>query len=342
MFNKNTILTFFILIIPIAVVMIGVDLIDARLLNRLAIIMCINMVLVLGLQAFMGNSGILSFAHIGFMGVGAYTSAVLAMPVRMKSMALPDLYPILKTIEMSPYLAIIIGGLLAALFAASISYPLMRLSDAAAVITSFALLVVMHTIMVHWSAVTNGPRTLFGVKGITDIYLAGGTAILMLFLTLLYKESRYGLLLRAVRDDEVAASALGANISFLRWIGFVISAFMAGVAGGIWAHFITSFSPNAFYLKETFVILGMLVIGGTTTVTGAVIGTIAVSVAFDGLRAIENMINIAQIFPKPIVGMTEVILAIAMIATLILKPGGITGSLEIGCWPSIRKKFNHK
>ncbi len=334
--------TFFILIIPIVIIVIGVDLINIRLLNRLAIILCINMILVLGLQSFMGNSGILSFAHIGFMGVGAYTSALLAMPLRMKSMALPDLYLMLKTIEISPYLAIFIGGLVAALLAATISYPLMRLSDAAAVITSFALLVVLHTVMVHWSAVTNGPRTLFGIKAITDIYLAGGVAIVMLFLTLLYKESRYGLLLRAVRDDQVAASAIGANLSKLRWIGFIISAFMAGIAGGIWAHFITSFSPNAFYLKETFVILGMLVIGGTTTVTGAVIGTIAVSVVFDGLRAIENMINMAQMFPKPIVGMTEVVLAIAMIATLILRPGGITGSLEVGCWPSIKKRLYHR
>ncbi|WP_300457005.1 branched-chain amino acid ABC transporter permease [Desulfobacula sp.] len=342
MFNKNTMATFFILIIPIVIIVIGVDLINIRLLNRLAIILCINMILVLGLQSFMGNSGILSFAHIGFMGVGAYTSALLAMPLRMKSMALPDLYLMLKTIEISPYLAIFIGGLVAALLAATISYPLMRLSDAAAVITSFALLVVLHTVMVHWSAVTNGPRTLFGIKAITDIYLAGGVAIVMLFLTLLYKESRYGLLLRAVRDDQVAASAIGANLSKLRWIGFIISAFMAGIAGGIWAHFITSFSPNAFYLKETFVILGMLVIGGTTTVTGAVIGTIAVSVVFDGLRAIENMINMAQMFPKPIVGMTEVVLAIAMIATLILRPGGITGSLEVGCWPSIKKRLYHR
>jgi branched-chain amino acid transport system permease protein len=340
MLNKNNLTTFFILAIPLVLIVVSVDLINIRLLNRLAIILCINMVLVLGLQSFMGNSGILSFAHIGFMGIGAYTAAVLAMPIRMKAMALPDLYLILKTIEISPYLAIFIGGLLAALVAAAISYPLMRLSDAAAVITSFALLVVLHTIMVHWSAITNGPRTLFGIKYITDIYLAAGIAIVMLFLTLLYKESRYGLLLRAVRDDEIAAAAIGANASRLRWIGFVISAFIAGIAGGVWAHFITSFSPNAFYLKETFVILGMLVIGGTTTVTGAVVGTLSVSIAFDGLRTLENMINIAQVFPKPIVGMTEVILAISMIAILILRPGGITGSLEIGHWPSIKRRLN--
>ena len=119
--------------------------------------MFVSMILVLGLQVFMGNSGILSFAHIGFMGVGAYTSAVLSIPDRMKGMALPDLYPILANVQLSPYLTILVGGLVAALVAAAVSYPLMRLSDAAAVITSFALLVVLHTVLTHWSAVTNGP-----------------------------------------------------------------------------------------------------------------------------------------------------------------------------------------
>ena len=98
----------------------------------------------------MGNSGILSFAHIGFMGVGAYTSAVLTIPAQMKGMALPDLYPFLSGVQLSPYLGDPRGGLVAAAVAAAVAYPLMRLSDAAAVITSFALLVVLHNVMTNW------------------------------------------------------------------------------------------------------------------------------------------------------------------------------------------------
>ncbi|MBN2428280.1 MAG: branched-chain amino acid ABC transporter permease [Deltaproteobacteria bacterium] len=315
---------------------------DQRFMQRIATVLCINLILVLGLQVFMGNSGILSFAHIGFMGIGAYTSAVLAMPVRMKSMALPDLYSCLATIELSPILAILIGALVAGLVAALVSYPLMRLSDAAAVITSFALLVVIHTIMVHWSALTNGPRTLFGLKSATNLYLAAGSAVVMVALALFFKESRAGVLLRAVRDDEIAAVGMGAHLSRLRWYGFILSALMAGFAGGLWAHFITSFSPNAFYLKETFVILGMLIIGGSLTVSGAVFGTFAVTIAYELLRFTESSINIAQLFPKPVVGLTEVVLACAMIATLILKPGGIMGAREIGHWNIFRKFFPDK
>jgi branched-chain amino acid transport system permease protein len=330
MTTRETFITFTLLALLVALLVVVADVVGVRVFDRIATTLCINLVLVLGLQVFMGNSGILSFAHIGFMGIGAYASAVLAIPLQMKAMALPDLYPILSGIEVSPYLAIVVGAFVAAVVAAIVSYPMMRLSDAAAVITSFALLVVLHNIMVNWNAVTNGPRTLFGIQKVTDLSLAAGTAVVAIALALAFKESRVGVLLRAVRDDEIAAAAVGAHVSRLRWLGFVLSAFMAGLGGGLWAHFITSFSPAAFYLKETFVILGMLVIGGATTVSGAVLGVFTVAAAFEGLRSLENAVNVAKVLPIRLAGLTEMVLACAMIAFLILRPRGLFGSSEIG------------
>ncbi len=327
---KDTALTLVILIALVVALVVGAEIAEIRLFGRIATNLCISLVLVLGLQVFMGNSGILSFAHIGFMGVGAYTSAVLTIPAQMKGMALPDLYPVLAAIQLSPYIAILIGGLTAAVVAALVSYPLMRLSDAAAVITSFALLVVLHTVMLHWSEITNGPRTLFGIPKATDLYLAAGIAILAIIGAMLFRESRTGLLLRATRDDETAAGAIGADVSRLRWKAFIISALFAGIGGALWGHFITSFSPKAFYLKETFVILGMLVIGGAPTVSGAVIGVFLVTFSFEVLRAFEASLNAAKIFTGQVVGVTEIVLALAMIAILILRPGGLFATMEIG------------
>ena len=301
-----------------------------RLYDRIVTNMCISLVLVLGLQLFMGNSGILSFAHMGFMGVGAYTSAVLTIPVQMKGMALPDLYPFLQGVELSPYLAIAAAGIVAAVVAAAMSYPLMRLSDAAAVITSFALLVVLYTAMTNWSALTNGPRTLFGLPKATDLPLAALVAVIALIAALAFKESRTGRLLRASRDDERAAAAMGANIPALRWRAFILAALFAGVGGALWGHFITSFSPKAFYLKETFLILSMLVIGGANTVTGAVVGTFIVTIAYEALRGIEGLLNEAKVTGEPVIGLTEIVLALAMIAVLILRPGGLFPTREIG------------
>jgi branched-chain amino acid transport system permease protein len=313
----------------LALVLIS-EMIGMRLFDRIATNLCISLILVLGLQVFMGNSGILSFSHIGFMGIGAYASAVLTIPVQMRGMALPDLYTVMQGVEVSPYVAILVGGAVAAVVAAVVSYPLMRLSDAAAVIPSFALLVVLHTVMTHWSNVTNGPRTLFGLPRVTDLPLAASAALVALVAALAFKESRTGRLLRASRDDELAAGALGVHIPHLRWRAFVLAAFFAGVGGALWGHFITSFSPNAFYLRETFVILGMLVIGGANTVTGAVIGAFLVTAAFEGLRSFEGMLNDRKIFNEQVIGLTEVVLALAMIAILILRPGGLFPTREIG------------
>jgi len=320
----------------IVLLVVLTEIVGVRLFDRIALNLCIALVLVLGLQVFMGNSGILSFAHIGFMGVGAYTSAVLTIPVQMKGMSLPDLYPIVAGIELSPYLGILVGGLVAAAVAAVVSYPLMRLSDAAAVITSFALLVVLYTIMTHWSVVTNGPRTLFGLPKATTLPLAAGAAILAVIAAVAFKESRTGLLLRTSRDDEVAAGAMGVHIPRLRWKAFILGALFAGIGGALWGHFITSFSPKAFFLKETFVILSMLVIGGANTVTGAVLGAFIVTAVFEGLRATEAAINQAQIFSEQVVGLTEIVLALAMIAVLAFRPGGLFATHEIGALLSRR------
>lgn len=328
--DATRLLTALLLVGSVLLLALLTELFGPRLFERIVVNLFVTMTLVVGLQVFMGNSGILNFAHVGFMGVGAYTSALLTIPVRMKGMALPDLYPLLAEVELAPWLGMLGGALFAALVAAAITWPLVRLSDAAAVITLFALLVVLHTFMLHWSAVTNGPRTLFGLPRATDLPLAAGVAAGAVLLALAFRDSRVGLLLRATRDDRVAAAGLGARVPRLRWYAFVLSAFLAGLGGALWGHFITSFSPKSFYLHEAFVVLAMLVIGGPGTVTGAVFGTYAVTAAFELLRAVENRLNRADIFTEQVVGLTEVVLALAMIAVLALRPGGLFPGREIG------------
>ncbi len=131
------------------------------------------------------------------------------------------------------------------------------------------------------------------------------------------------------RDDRYAASTSGINMVIMRWIAFILSAFIAGIGGGLWAHFITSFSPKSFYLTETFVILAMLVVGGPNGVSGAVVGTLVVTAVREGLRQIENEMTIRGTFPISLNGFTEVFLAVALIVILVLRPEGIMGGREI-------------
>ena len=331
----------FILIIPLLVVALVTDLLNQTLTEQIVITMFINLILVLSLQLFMGNGGILNFAHIGFVGIGAYASVIFSMTPKAKSIGNPDLYSFLNPIHLPFLPSLLIGGFIAAFFAAIIGYPLMRLSDAAAVITSFALLVIIHVVLVHWDNITAGPQTLFGVDRYTNLWMSVIWGVGFIILAYWYKESSLGLKLRASRDDRYAAATSGINMVTVRWLAFIVSAFMAGIGGGLWAHFITSFSPKAFYLTETFVILAMLVVGGPGGISGAVVGTMIVTVVREGFRSIESTININQLLPTTLVGFVEVFLSIALIVILIFRPEGIMGGREIR-WPkqilSLKKK----
>jgi branched-chain amino acid transport system permease protein len=315
--------------------------VGVSLLTRIVTVMFVSIILVLGLQLYMGNSGILSFAHMGFMGIGAYTSVLLSMTPTAKELSNANLYPFLIPIHLPFLPSLFIGALVAAFIAAIVGYPLMRLSDAAAVITTFALLVIINVVLVHWDRVTNGPRTLFGVDYYTTLPVSLIFCVITIFAVYFFKESRIGLRLRATRDDAYAASSIGINMVVMRWVAFVASAFIAGLGGGLWAHFITSFSPYSFYLTETFVILAMLVIGGPYSVSGAVIGTLVVTAAREILRGIENYVNILGIFPEGFFGFTEVVLAIVLILILIRRPTGILGSQELR-WPGKQPKVQEK
>ncbi|HUH53633.1 MAG TPA: branched-chain amino acid ABC transporter permease [Microbacteriaceae bacterium] len=319
-----------IIVLLLAAIAVGADLFGTTIVNRVVTVMFVQLVLVLGLQMFMGNSGLLSFAHVGFMGIGAYASAIISIPVSQKGQSLPNLYAPLAGIEMGFLPSILIGAVVAAVFAAIVGLPLMRLSDTASAISSFALLVIVHVVLSQWNEVTNGPRTLFGLLKYTDLWTAFGWAVIIVIVAFIFKESSLGMKLRASRDNVHAADAIGINVTKVRWIAFVISAFVAGLAGGLWAHFITSFQPSAFYFNMTFLVLMMLIVGGPQTITGSTIGVIVITVVSEGLRTIENNLSISGVLPFKTVGMTEILLAIVLVFMLAFRPGGFIHTVELG------------
>jgi branched-chain amino acid transport system permease protein len=333
---RSTLGTAAILIAALLVILLVTDLIGSVVLSRFVTTLFIDLILVLGLQIFMGNSSILWFPHIGFMGIGAYVSALCSMSPMEKALSLQHLYPALADIHMPFFVALLVGAAVSAVIAGVVGLPLMRLSDFPAVITSFALLVIIYVILTHWNAVTNGPQTFFGVDPYTTIDNAALWSFFFVLVACLFKESKIGLQLRASRDDRVSAGSIGVNIIAVRWAALVLSAFVAGLGGGLFAHFITSFTPKAFFLTETFVILAMLVIGGPTTVTGAVIGTVVVTILFQGFRWIENTLNVMQVFSGNIAGLTDTALSIMLILVLILRPGGLVERNEV-TWKGLRR-----
>jgi branched-chain amino acid transport system permease protein len=285
--------------------------------------------MVIALQTFMGNSGVISFGHIAFMGIGAYASALLSMTPEAKAAALRSGYPLIEGLHL-PFIPALLGGAaVAALVAAMVGFPLARLSGAAAVISTFALLVIVHTILLNWSELTNGPRIIFGITGHTTLWITVVFGVLSVLIGLWFKETALGLKLRASREEAQAAASIGIDIIIVRWVAFILSALMTGLAGGLWAHFITIFSPIAFYLVQTFLIVTMLIVGGMGSVSGAVVGTVLITAIFEGLRAVENAVNMSNLLPGPLAGFTEVLLAATLIVLLIRRPAGVTGGQEM-------------
>ena len=337
---RNALLPHLFAVLILVVPLLSGALLAARfgslVLQRIVIVMLINVALVVALQLFSGNSGVLSFGHVSFMGIAAYGSILFSMSPRAKSLALRQLYPLFQDVHLPFLPSLLIGAGIATLIAILVGYPLMRLSGAAAVIASFSLLIIAHTVFINWDEVTNGARTLFGVDAYTTLGVATIWAILFVIFAYWFKETGIGLKLRASREDENAAAVMGVNVVLVRWIAFALSAFMAGVAGVLYAHFITSFSPVAFYLTQTFLIVAMLIIGGSGSVAGAVVGVVVVTLLSEGLRAVENSLNMAGALPFTVSGLTEVCLAIAMILILIFRPAGIMHGREV-IWPGPRQ-----
>lgn len=333
--------TLAILLVPLVAAGIVINALGSQLLIDIYTYFCVALMMVFAVQIFMGNSGILSWTHVGFVGIGAYAAGILSTAPMVKSMGVPNMYPFLVDIQLPVLPSILLGGLIAAAVAAVIGYPLMRLSDFAGVITLFATLIVIHVVMTQWDNVTNGPRTFFGVPDWTSLTAALVGAIVVILLAYWFRESALGLRLRATRDDRYAAAAVGINMVLVRYLTFVLSAAVAGVAGGFWAHYITSFSPKAFYMAEMFMLLSMLVIGGAGSISGAFTGTVVVTVARELLRQVEANINNAHVLPFEVFGLTEIVMAVLMVLVLVWRPGGVIGGQEIRL-PRFRGKGKDK
>ncbi|MDR1774845.1 MAG: branched-chain amino acid ABC transporter permease [Actinomycetes bacterium] len=287
----------------------------------------ITLIMVMGFQMFMGNSGILSWSFVGYVGIGAFVSAICSMQPQLKSMQIPVMYDVLVKIHMPFPVALVVGAVVAALIAAVIAWPLMRLSDAVGAITQFALLIVINVLLAQWQEVTNGPRTFtLGGTRLTTFWVAVLVAAASIVVAYFFKESSWGLRLRASRDDRYAATATGVNVIAMRYVAYVISAAIGAIAGGLYSHYILSITAASFYMSQLFQIMSMVVIGGSMSVSGAFFGTVLVTLADQGLRQFEFFLTQQG---ANAYGITEIVLAILMILFLILRPGGIAGGREL-------------
>jgi len=283
--------------------------------------------IVVALYVFIGNSGVVSFGHISFVALGVWTAGVLSVPRAQKSAIMPGLAGFLEHTTVGNVPSLLLAALVGGVAAALVGLPLMRLSGLAAGIATFAVLEITHNLLRYYEKIGPGLNTFSSVPETTGIRQAAIGALLVIVAAFLYARSRYGRMLRATREDPAAAAATGVSMYRQRLVAFALSGAIAGFAGGLYIHLLP-LNTEGVYLDLTFITLAMLVIGGTTSLWGAVVGALAVSALDSFLAEAENGIKILGATLDLPSGTRVIAEGALMALVLIFRPGGLTGGRE--------------
>jgi branched-chain amino acid transport system permease protein len=285
-------------------------------------------IIVLALQLFSGNSGLLSFGHLAFVGVGAYVAGILMLDPATKE-TLTGLPGFMQSFSLGFFPATLVAAAVVGLLALVIGLPVVRLTGAAAVIATLVLLLIANVVFGNWTGVTRGAGGLYGVPLVTTVGWALAWTVVALVVARLFKASGWGLQLQASREDELAAPSVGVRVRALRLRAWVLSAMLCGVAGSLIAGFLTTFSPTNFFLQQTFIVIVMLIVGGMGTVTGPLIGAALVTLVQEGLRGYEDeSLDLGFVHFARLTGLTQIALVVMILAILYFRRDGLVGRHE--------------
>ncbi len=287
-------------------------------------------ILTVSLNLTSGFTGVFSLGQIGFMALGAYVSAILTLPLQEKSAYLPDLPSWIAGIHLDEsvgpipagfLIATLIAGALISVVAWLVGRVLMRLSGHFVAVATLGFLVIVRVVLFNADAFTRGSRTFSNVTPYTNLWWTAVWTLTVVYIVWRIKRSPFGRDMFAQREDRVAAQAIGIRVMDPRLLAFVVGAFFSAVAGSLYAHFITSFSPTVFYFDLTFRVITMLVIGGMGSVSGSILGAIFIVGLGEALRRVEDA--------TLLYGLSSIILAIIFLVVITLRREGLLGQREV-------------
>jgi len=281
-------------------------------LIHILIISGIYIILTLSLNLIVGYTGLTALGHIAFACIGAYSSALLAL-----------------NFGISPWIGLLIGAILASILGLIIGYPSLRLKGDYLALATFGLGIIIYSIAKNWVSLTRGPM---GLPGIPSFFIFGYEisniwsylVLVLVFVAITYivirnlTNSPFGRILKGVREDEIASQAMGKNVNKYKLIVFVIGAFFAGIAGSLYAHYITFIDPSSFTVMESIAVLLMVVFGGMGSLAGSFIGASVLIIFPELLRFLGMPSSIAAPLRQMIYGLLLVIL-------MIWRPQGLLG-----------------
>src|SRR5919199_1067669 len=278
--------------------------------------MCIYAILTLSLNLLVGYTGIPSFAHGVFFGIGAYVVALV-----MLKLGWP--FP----------LAVLLAVLLTGLIAALVGVPALRLGGDYFFLACFAIIFIVTRILFNWQDVTNGPYGVYGIpkpsffgatvgSGLPFLLLSLAALALVLFVIWRLVHSPYGLMLQGIRDDELVVSTLGRDVTRAKVVVFAIAGGLAAVAGGLYATFYGVIDPSAFGVPVIILLWSMLFIGGAGNLYGPVLGAGLLLFLPEGLRLLGmESVKAGEI--------QQMIYGLLLIFLMIFRPQGLAGKYVV-------------
>jgi len=296
----------------------------------LVINLAIFMILTVSLNLTSGFTGVFSLGQIGFMALGAYIAAILTLPLPEKASYLPNLPSWLAGVHLDQQIgplpigflaATVIAAVLVSIVAWLVGRVLMRLSGHFVAGATLGFLVIVRVVLFNADSFTRGSRTFSNVTPYTNLWWSWAWVLLVVYVVWRIKRSAYGRDMFVQRDDRIAAQAVGIRVMEPRLLAFVVGAFFSAVAGSLYAHFITSFSPTVFYFDLTFRVITMLVIGGMGSVSGSILGAIAIVGLTEALRRVEDA--------TLLYGLSQIILAVIFIVVITVRREGLLGQREV-------------
>ena len=303
-------------------------------------LIAINIIFAVSLNLINGMTGIFSLGHAGFIAIGAYTSVLLTLPIEQKEITylIKPLISPFNRIELPFLPAILIAGLVSAGFGYLVAAPSLRLIGDYLAIATLGLGETIRVIANNAWSITNGALGLKGIPSYTNLYWSWGWALITVVAIASLVSSSYGRALKAIREDPIAAKAMGINVFSHQVMSFVIGSFFAGVGGALWAHLITTIDPKSFAFVRTFEILIMVVLGGLGSISGSIIGAAIYTVGLEFLRVLESPFKIWFINYPGVPGMRMLVLSVLLIVLMLFWQRGIMGRNELS-WDSIVSIF---
>lgn len=290
----------------------------------------IYVILGVSLNLINGFTGQFSLGHAGFMAIGAYVSALLYMSPELKEVnyfITPLIWP-LSVIQVPFVFSLIIAGLVSAGVGFLVGAPCLRLRGDYLAIVTFGFSEIIRVVFCNLQNITNGPLGLKGLPSYTNLWWSWGIAIFAVWFIKNLINSSYGRALKSIREDDVAAEAMGINLFYHKVLSFVVGAFFAGIGGALLGSLVMTIDPNTFSFFMTFQIIIIVIVGGLGSITGTVIVGALFAILMEVLRSVESPMSFFGLNIPGIPGMRMLIFAILLMIVVLFFHQGLMGTRE--------------